>query len=158
MLRASEGWLQGMIRDLNSVPQAIRDAIRENGGGHYNHSLFWQMLKKNGGGEPKNELREAIGKAFGSFAAFKEAFSEMATRINGCGWAWLTIDAGRLKVEATQNEETPLSVGREVLLGIDVWEHAYYQQYQNRRADYVGAWWNVVNWDFVGERFAVLNQ
>lgn len=155
--KGTSWWLDRMLRDLNSVPEKIRAGIRFNGGGHYNHSLFWQMMKKNGGGEPKKELAEAIEKTFGSFTAFKKKFSDAANKIDGNGWAWLTFDGKELKIETTQNEDTPLSAGREVLLGLDVWEHAYELQYKNKRVDYIAAWWNVVNWDFVAERYAKLN-
>ncbi|MCS7337046.1 MAG: superoxide dismutase [Verrucomicrobiae bacterium] len=150
--------IEEILRDLNRVPEKIRTAVRNHGGGHYNHSLFWQMMKKNGGGEPKGELATAIEKQFGSFANFKDEFSKAAVGVFGSGWAWLVLDAGQLRIETTPNQDTPLSAGRLPLLGLDVWEHAYYLKYQNRRADYVAAWWNVVNWDFVAERYALLRK
>ena len=129
-------------------------AIRNNGGGHYNHSLFWQMMKKGGGGEPTGDLAKAIDTAFGSFSAFKDNFTKAALGQFGSGWAWLVLDGSAVKIEPTPNQDTPLSAGHPPLLGLDVWEHAYYLKYQNKRADYIAAWWNVVNWDFVAERYA----
>jgi Fe-Mn family superoxide dismutase len=147
--------VEDLLQDLNTIPDKIRTAVRNNGGGHLNHSLFWQMMKP-GGGAPKGELAKAIDKKFGSFSAFKDELTKAALGQFGSGWAWLSLDGKELKVEAAPNQDTPLSQGRPVLLGVDVWEHAYYLRYQNRRADYVAAWWNVVNWDFVSERYAKL--
>lgn len=158
VLVQAEKWFTASLKNPASVPEVMRENVRNYGGGHYNHSLFWQMMKPNGGGEPKGELAEAINKTFGGFGAFKEKFSDASLKLFGSGWCWLTLDGKELKVETTQNEDTPLSSGREVLLGLDLWEHAYYLQYQNRRADYIAAWWNVVNWDFVAERYAMVNQ
>lgn len=143
-----------LLKNLPNLPEQSRSAIRNNGGGHYNHSLFWQMMKKNGGGTPTGELAKAIDTAFGSFSAFKEGLTKAALGQFGSGWAWLVLDGKQLKIEATANQDTPLSAGRTPLLGVDVWEHAYYLKYQNKRVDYVNAWFNVVNWDFVSERFA----
>ena len=152
-----EMWLDDtLLRDMNSVPEKIRAAVRLNGGGHYNHSLFWQMMKKDGGGEPKGELAEAIKKQFKSFDGFKDKFTKVALNQPGNGWAWLTLDGKELKIETTANEDTPISSGHAVLLGIDVWEHAYKLQYKNDRAGYVNAWFKVVNWDFVAERYTKL--
>jgi Fe-Mn family superoxide dismutase len=151
---ATEMALEYLLKGLNSVPERIQMAIRNNGAGHYNHSLFWRMMKKNGGGEPKGDLAKAINRTFGSFSAFKAEFRKAALAQFGSGWAWLTLDADALKVEALPNDDNPLSLGRQVLLGLDLWEHAYYLQYQDRRADYVHAWFNVVDWDFVAERYA----
>jgi Fe-Mn family superoxide dismutase len=145
--------VQDLVRDLNRVPEDIRTAVRNSGGGHYNHSLFWQMLKKGGGGEPRGELKKAIDSKFGSFDKFKEEFTGAATKVFGSGWAWLTLDGKELKVESSPNQDSPLTQGRLPLLGIDVWEHAYYLKYQNRRPDYIAAFYNVINWDFVTERF-----
>ncbi|HLP78420.1 MAG TPA: superoxide dismutase [Candidatus Paceibacterota bacterium] len=131
-------------------------AIRNNGGGHYNHSLFWQMMKKNGGGEPKAELARAIDAAFGNFSDFKTKFGEAASKVFGSGWAWLVWREGKLSIQNTANQDTPLAEDAEPLLGLDVWEHAYYLKYQNKRADYIKAWWNVVNWDFVADRHSKL--
>lgn len=133
---------------------AENPAIRNQGGGHFNHTLFWQMMKKGGGGEPSGELAKAIDGSFGSFTQFKDSFSKAALGQFGSGWAWLVVDDKKLKIEATANQDTPLSLGKTPLLGIDIWEHAYYLKYQNKRADYITGWWNVVNWDFVSERFA----
>jgi len=147
--------VEDLVKSLAALPEDIRLAVRNNGGGHFNHTLFWQMMKKGGGGEPKGALAKAIGDSFGDFAGFKTKFSEAATRVFGSGWAWLVIDgAGKLAVESTPNQDSPLTSGKLPLLGIDVWEHAYYLKFQNRRADYIEAWWNVVNWDFVAGRLA----
>jgi Fe-Mn family superoxide dismutase len=147
--------IEVLLMNLNSaVPEKIRTAIRNNGGGHYNHSLFWQMMKKNGGGQPVGELAKAIDTSFGSFSAFKEGLAKAALGQFGSGWAWLVLDGKQLKITATANQDTPLTAGQIPLLGVDVWEHAYYLKYQNKRADYVNAWFNVVNWDFVSGRYA----
>jgi superoxide dismutase, Fe-Mn family len=148
--------LEQLVGDLNAVPESVRTAVRNNGGGDYNHSLFWQVMKKDGGGQPTAELAKAIDANFGSFSDFKAKFSETATKVFGSGWAWLVIDGSALKIEGAPNQDSPLSSGKQPLLGIDVWEHAYYLKYQNKRADYIAAWWNVVNWDFVAARYAKL--
>ena len=148
--------IEDLVKDLNSVPEKIRGGVRNNGGGHYNHSLFWQMMKKGGGGEPKGELAKAIDTVFGGFNAFKDGFGKAGLGQFGSGWAWLVSSAGKLAIQATANQDNPLTQGAQPLLGIDVWEHAYYLKYQNKRADYIAAWWNVVNWDFVAERYAKL--
>lgn len=145
--------VEELVKNLSSVPEKVRTAVRNQGGGHYNHSLFWQMMKKNGGGEPSAELAKAIDKSFGSFSAFKEQFTKAAVGQFGSGWAWLVKDGGNLKIVPTANQDSPLSDGKTPLLGIDVWEHAYYLKYQNRRQDYVTAWFNVINWDFVTQKF-----
>jgi Fe-Mn family superoxide dismutase len=145
--------VEELVKNLSAVPEKVRTAVRNQGGGHYNHSLFWQMMKKNGGGEPSAELAKAIDKSFGSFSAFKEQFTKAAVGQFGSGWAWLVKDGGDLKIVPTANQDSPLSDGKIPLLGIDVWEHAYYLKYQNRRPDYVAAWFNVVNWDFVAQKF-----
>jgi len=148
--------IEELLRDLNAAPEKVRMAVRNQGGGHYNHTLFWQMMKKGGGGEPKGEVAQAIDKAFGSFSGFKDKFTEAATKQFGSGWAWLVAGAGKaLTVESMPNQDTPLSAaGKTPILGIDVWEHAYYLKYQNRRPEYIAAWFNVINWDFVNEQFA----
>jgi Fe-Mn family superoxide dismutase len=146
--------IETLIRDLNTLPETVRASVRNNGGGHYNHALFWQMLKKGGGGQPTGDLATALDKAFGGFSQFQAAFTQAALGQFGSGWAWLTVHEGRLQVETTPNQDSPLTAGRSPLLGLDVWEHAYYLKYQNRRADYVAAWWNVVNWECVAERYA----
>ena len=148
--------VERLVQDLNAIPENVRTAVRNNGGGHFNHSLFWEMMKKKGGGEPKAELAKAIEKNFGNFADFKTKFSDAAMKIFGSGWAWLVSHEGKLAIESTPNQDTPLSTGKQPLLGLDVWEHAYYLKYQNKRADYIAAWWNVVHWDFVAERYAKL--
>jgi Fe-Mn family superoxide dismutase len=142
-----------LLKNLSSVPESIRSATRNHGGGHYNHTLFWQMMKKDGGGEPKGELGDAIQKHFGGFGAFKDAFTKAALGQFGSGWAWLTLKTGALEIESGPNQDNPISSDNEVLLGLDLWEHAYYLKYQNRRADYIAAWFNVINWDFVAERY-----
>ena len=148
--------IEDLLKDLSSVPETIRTPVRNQGGGHLNHSLFWQMMSRNGGGEPEGEVAQAIEKAFGGFTDFKRKFSEAAARVFGSGWAWLVWDQGNLAIETTPNQDSPISQGRHPLLGLDVWEHAYYLKYQNRRPEYVGAFWKVVNWDFVADRYAKL--
>jgi Fe-Mn family superoxide dismutase len=142
-----------LLKDLSAIPEKIRTAVRNQGGGHYNHSMFWLMMKKNGGGEPTGELSRAIDKKFGSFAAFKAQFTKAAAGQFGSGWAWLIADGGALKIVATPNQDSPISEGKQPLLGLDVWEHAYYLKYQNRRPEYIAAWFNVINWDYVADRF-----
>ena len=145
--------VEDLLRNLNSVPESLRAAVRNNGGGHANHSLFWQCLKKNEGRKPTGPLAKAIDKKWGSFDSFKAEFSKAGTTQFGSGWAWLTLDRGGLSVEQTPNQDSPISQGRIPLLAMDVWEHAYYLKYQNRRADYIAAFFNVINWEFVTERF-----
>lgn len=147
---------KGMTPEMANVAPEIRAAIRNHGGGHHNHSLFWQMMSKSGGGEPKGEIAQAIEANFGSFRGFKEGFSKAGLGQFGSGWAWLVVSQGKLAIEASANQDSPLSSGKQPLLGVDVWEHAYYLKYQNKRADYIAAWWNVVNWDFVADRYAKL--
>ncbi len=142
-----------LCRKINDVPEAVRTAVRNNGGGHWNHSLFWQTMAPNAGGEPTGALAEAITKAFGSFATFKEQFQAAGMGRFGSGWAWLVSTNGALSIMSTPNQDNPLMDGKHALLGCDVWEHAYYLTYQNRRADYLGAYWNVVNWAAVAQRF-----
>ena len=144
-----------VLRGLGDLPADIQGAVRNNGGGHSNHSLFWTILSPEGGGEPSGELADAINAACGSFDGFKEAFAAAAATRFGSGWAWLSVNAdGTVAVESTANQDSPLSEGRTPILGLDVWEHAYYLNYQNRRPDYISAFWNVVNWDEVARRFA----
>ena len=144
-----------VLTGLSSLPANLQGPVRNNGGGHSNHSLFWTILSPSGGGAPSGELADAINAACGSFDAFKEQFSKAAATRFGSGWAWLSVNAdGGLVVESTANQDTPLSDGRTPILGLDVWEHAYYLNYQNRRPDYVAAFWNLVNWDEVARRFA----
>jgi Fe-Mn family superoxide dismutase len=142
------------MRGLSSVPEAIRTAVRNNGGGHSNHTLFWTIMGPNAGGAPGGELAAAINGTFGSFDNFKTQFANAGATRFGSGWAWLCHDKGKLVLESTANQDTPLSEGRTPILGLDVWEHAYYLKYQNRRPDYIAAWWNVVNWNEVAKRFA----
>lgn len=146
--------VEQLIADLSKVPEGIRTAVRNNGGGHANHTLFWKIMKQGGGGEPTGGLSDAIATAFGSFSEFKDKFSAAGVTRFGSGWAWLSLDKkGKLVLESTANQDSPLMEGRTPLLGLDVWEHAYYLNYQNRRPDYIAAWWNVVDWDAVSERF-----
>ena len=146
--------IEDILRNLNELPEEIRTAVRNNGGGHYNHTLFWEIMGPNCGGEPKGDLLNAIDKAFGSFASFKEQLAKAATTPLGSGWAWLSVDKrGNLLTESPANQDSPISEGRRPILGLDVWEHAYYLKYQNRRPDYITAWWNVVNWAKVEENF-----
>jgi len=145
--------LHELIRGLKELPEAVRTAVRNNGGGHLNHSMFWLMMAKNGGGDPKGELAKAIDSDLGGTEKFKKDFSTKAVTRFGSGWAWLLFDKGKLRVDSTANQDNPLTDGAVPLLGIDVWEHAYYLRYQNRRPDYVKEWWNVVNWDYVADRY-----
>ncbi len=144
--------LVNLLKDLSKVPADIKGAVQNNGGGHFNHTFFWPLLKKNNGAKPTGALLDAINASFGSFEAFQEAFSNAAKTRFGSGWAWLIKKDGKLVVTSTPNQDTPLSDGTP-LLGLDVWEHAYYLNYQNRRPDYVSAFWNIVNWDLVQELF-----
>jgi len=145
--------VEDLLKDLSVVPEKIRTAVRNNGGGHCNHSMFWQLMKRNGGGEPTGELSKTIDKKFGNFDAFKKEFTKAALGQFGSGWAWLVSDGGDLKIESTPNQDSPISEGKQPLLGLDVWEHAYYLKYQNRRPDYIAAWLNVINWDYVSQKF-----
>ena len=150
----AEKSLEDLLRNLNEVPESIRTAVRNNGGGHYNHTLFWQIMSPNGGGQPTGELADAINQTFGSFEKFQEEFTKAALTRFGSGWAWLVVKSdGKLAVTSTPNQDNPLMDGDKPLLGIDVWEHAYYLKYQNKRPDYVKAWWNVVNWEEVNKRY-----
>jgi superoxide dismutase, Fe-Mn family len=142
-----------LLTKLDDVAADKRNAVRNNGGGHYNHSLFWTSLSPSGGGEPGGELGDAISSAFGSFADFQGKVKAAGLGQFGSGWAWLVHDGSGLEVISTPNQDSPISAGKTPLLGVDVWEHAYYLHYQNRRPDYIDAWWNVVNWDTVAERF-----
>ncbi|MDN5351991.1 MAG: superoxide dismutase, Fe-Mn family [Clostridiales bacterium] len=145
--------IEKILTNLDQIPEEVRTAVRNNGGGHYNHSLFWESLTPNG--RPfSGKLLGDIEAAFGSFDAFKTAFKDAALKRFGSGWAWLVVDDGKLKIVSTPNQDNPISDGQKVLLGLDVWEHAYYLNYQNRRADYIDAFWNVVNWKVVEERYS----
>ena len=150
--------VEALIADLNAVPEGVRMAVRNNGGGHANHSLFWTSMKAGGGGEPGGDLGAAITKAFGSFAAFKEKFNNAGITRFGSGWAWLSYANGALEVHNTPNQDSPIMDGKTPLVGCDVWEHAYYLNYQNRRADYLAAWWNVVDWAAVSARYAAAKK
>lgn len=146
--------VEEVITRLNEVPESARTAVRNNGGGHLNHSMFWQIMAPNAGGAPTGELAAAIDSAFGSFDAFKTAFNDAGVKRFGSGWAWLVIDkSGKLQVTSTANQDSPLIDGLYPVMGNDVWEHAYYLKYQNRRPEYLGAWWNVVNWPEVARRY-----
>ncbi|MGM0874275.1 MAG: superoxide dismutase SodA [Bacillota bacterium] len=145
--------VEELVSNLDAVPEAARTAVRNNGGGHANHSLFWTILSPNGGGEPTGDLGEAINAKFGSYDSFKEEFAKAATTRFGSGWAWLVVNNGELEVTSTPNQDSPLMEGKTPILGLDVWEHAYYLNYQNRRPDYIASFWNVVNWDEVTKRF-----
>jgi superoxide dismutase, Fe-Mn family len=145
--------LEELLRGINTVPEDIRTAVRNNAGGHYNHSLFWTIMAPKAGGEPSGALADAIGKTLGGFAKLKEILSNAAATRFGSGWAWLAVSGGKLEVFSTANQDSPLMDGKIPILGLDVWEHAYYLKYQNRRPDYVAAWWNVVNWPEVARRF-----
>ena len=142
-----------LLAELSSVPENIRTAVRNHGGGHLNHTMFWKLMSPGGGGEPGGELGDAIASKFGSFDDFKATFGKAAATRFGSGWAWLSVNGGELEVTSTPNQDTPVMEGAKPVLGLDVWEHAYYLKYQNRRPDYVGAWWNTVNWDQVAENF-----
>lgn len=146
--------IDDLLKDLNSLPEAIRTAVRNNGGGHLNHSLFWKIMKKGGGGEPSGDLSTAINGAFGSFAEFKAKLIEAGTKRFGSGWAWLLVRNGKLAIESSANQDNPISDGGKAFFGIDVWEHAYYLKYQNRRPEYLEAWWNTVNWAQVADNYA----
>lgn len=146
--------VEDLIADLNSVPESIRTAVRNNGGGHANHSLFWETIGPNAGGAPSGRLAEAIDSELGGLDKFKEDFAKAATTRFGSGWAWLALSKdGKLKVYSLPNQDSPIMEGDTPLLGLDVWEHAYYLKYQNKRPDYIGAFWNVVNWEAVGKRY-----
>jgi Fe-Mn family superoxide dismutase len=142
-----------LIRNIANVPEAIRTAVRNNGGGHANHAMFWQIMAPKAGGDPSGPLADAIKASFGSFEAFKGDFKKAALGRFGSGWAWLVNTGGKLTIESTPNQDSPVMEGRQVVMGVDVWEHAYYLKYQNRRADYVDAWWSVVNWSEIAKRF-----
>jgi Fe-Mn family superoxide dismutase len=145
--------LEQLLSDLNAVPEAVRTVVRNHGGGTYNHNLFWEIMGPNAGGMPSGALGQAIESSFGTFEAFKDEFTKSANGRFGSGWAWLVKKGNGLSIVSTANQDSPLSDGLTPILGLDVWEHAYYLNYQNRRADYVNAWWNVVNWDAVAGKF-----
>jgi superoxide dismutase, Fe-Mn family len=144
--------VEDLLRDINTVPEDIRTAVRNNGGGHANHSMFWQIMGPNAGGAPTGKIADAINGSFGSFDAFKDLFAKAGVGRFGSGWAWVIDAGGKLVIESTANQDSPLMEGKKIVFGIDVWEHAYYLKYQNRRPDYIGAWWNVVNWAEINKR------
>jgi superoxide dismutase, Fe-Mn family len=146
--------IEEVLRNLERIPEDKRTTVRNNGGGHYNHTLFWESMTQNGGGEPGGELGDALASAFGSFADFQTQLKDAGVNQFGSGWAWLVTGDAGLAVVATPNQDNPVSAGQRPLLGVDVWEHAYYLKYQNRRPDYIDAWWNTVDWEKVAERFA----
>src|SRR5579872_2652514 len=146
--------IEQLLAKLDSVPENIRTAVRNNGGGHMNHSMFWKIMKKGGGGEPKGPLADAIKSTFGSFADFKTKFNQAGATRFGSGWAWLLFRDGKLAVESSANQDNPIMDGGKAFFGLDVWEHAYYLKYQNKRPDYIEAWWNTINWAQVAENFA----
>jgi Fe-Mn family superoxide dismutase len=150
--------LSELLADLSKVPDAIRTAVRNNGGGHWNHSAFWRLMGPGKGGEPSGRLADLIKSSFGGFGAFKEQFAAAAMGRFGSGWAWLTVESGKLAITSTPNQDNPAMEGKSAILGLDVWEHAYYLKYQNRRADYVAAWWNVVNWEQVSANLESLKR
>jgi Fe-Mn family superoxide dismutase len=150
--------IEELLAQLGKVPENVRTAVRNNGGGHLNHSMFWKLMKKGGGGEPSGDLAGAIKGAFGTFADFKTKFTQAATTRFGSGWAWLAVKDGKLVVESTANQDNPIMDGGKGVLGLDVWEHAYYLKYQNKRPDYIEAWWNVVNWAQAADNFAAAKK
>ncbi len=146
--------IEELISSIDSVPEGIRTAVRNNGGGHANHTMFWEIMGPNGGGQPTGAIADAITKTFGSFDSLKEEFNKAATTRFGSGWAWLVVNGGKLEVTSTPNQDNPMMEGKTALFGLDVWEHAYYLKYQNRRPEYISAWWNTINWDAVNERYS----
>jgi Fe-Mn family superoxide dismutase len=144
--------LEDLLRGINTVPEDIRTAVKNNGGGHANHSMFWQIMGPNAGGQPSGAIANAITSSFGSFDAFKEQFAKAGVGRFGSGWAWVIDHGGKLAIESTANQDSPLMEGKKIVFGLDVWEHAYYLKYQNRRPDYINAWWNVINWAEVNKR------
>jgi Fe-Mn family superoxide dismutase len=145
--------IEDLLKDLSSVPESIRTAVRNNGGGHFNHTMFWEIMSGNAGGTPSGDLASAIDNTFGGFDKFKDEFAAAAVNRFGSGWAWLVLDNSNLKVMSTANQDNPISEGLKPVMGLDVWEHAYYLKYQNRRPEYIENWWNVVNWDEIAKRY-----
>ena len=150
--------IDDLMKNLDAIPESIRTAVRNNGGGHWNHSLFWQWMKKGGGGEPKGDLAAAINSSFGSFAEFKNKLKAAGLGRFGSGWAWLVVKDGKLVIDSTANQDTAYFLSGKAVLGLDVWEHSYYLKYQNLRGDYIDAWWNVVNWDKAAELYAAAKK
>lgn len=152
-----EKTIEELLSDMDAIPTDIKTAVRNNGGGHANHSFFWEIMAPNAGGEPTGEIKEAINEAFGDFSSFKEEFKKAAVGRFGSGWAWLVMENGKLAITSTANQDSPLMEGKTPILGLDVWEHAYYLKYKNVRPDYIAAFWNVINWDEVNKRFEAAN-
>ena len=150
--------IEELLRDVHTVPEDIRTAVRNNGGGHLNHSMFWTIMAPNAGGEPSGPLADALKTSFGDFATFKTQFQQAGMNRFGSGWAWLIADGNRLSIESSANQDNPIIEGKHAVMGVDVWEHAYYLKYQNKRADYLTAWWNVVSWPAITKRFAALHK
>ncbi len=150
--------LDQLLRNIDKVPQAIRQRVTNHGGGHYNHAMFWEIMGPRGGGKPSGAIADAIDKAFGSFTAFQKQFRQTCLDRFGSGWGWLVFDKGRVEITSSANQDCPLMTGKTPILGLDVWEHAYYIHYRNRRADYIDAWWNVVNWTAVNQRLAAARK
>ncbi|MEX1562892.1 superoxide dismutase [Enterococcus sp. C43] len=148
-----EKTIEELLSDMDAIPTDIKTAVRNNGGGHANHSFFWEIMAPNAGGEPTGEIKEAINEAFGDFSSFKEEFKKAAVGRFGSGWAWLVMENGKLAITSTANQDSPLMEGKTPILGLDVWEHAYYLKYKNVRPDYIAAFWSVINWDEVNKRF-----
>ncbi|MBK1171536.1 superoxide dismutase [Enterococcus faecium] len=148
-----EKTIEELLSDMDAIPTDIKTAVRNNSGGHANHSFFWEIMAPNAGGEPTGEIKEAINEAFGDFSSFKEEFKKAAAGRFGSGWAWLVMENGKLAITSTANQDSPLMEGKTPILGLDVWEHAYYLKYKNVRPDYIAAFWNVINWDEVNKRF-----
>ena len=148
-----EKTIEELLSDMDAIPTDIKTAVRNNGGGHANHSFFWEIMAPNAGGEPTGEIKEAINEAFCDFSSFKEEFKKAAAGRFGSGWAWLVMENGKLAITSTANQDSPLMEGKTPILGLDVWEHAYYLKYKNVRPDYIAAFWNVINWDEVNKRF-----
>ncbi len=149
--------IEDLLSNVNTIPKDIRVAIGNHGGGHYNHSLFWTIMSKGGGGEPVGLVGDAINKVFGTFAAMQDTFNITAKKVFGSGWAWLSVDSeGMLVISSTHNQDSPISRGLQPILGLDVWEHAYYLKYQNKRSDYINAWWHVINWEQVEEYYRTI--
>ncbi|MEO6235975.1 MAG: superoxide dismutase [Vicinamibacterales bacterium] len=144
---------EDLVKGINTVPEDVRPAIRNNGGGHLNHTMFWEIMGPGKGGEPRGGVAEAIKSTFGDFEKFKTQMNDAGVKRFGSGWVWLVDAGGKLAIESTANQDSPLMEGKKPIIGIDVWEHAYYLKYQNRRPDYLGAWWNLINWDAVNNRF-----
>jgi Fe-Mn family superoxide dismutase len=150
--------IEELMRDLHNVPEDIRTAVRNNGGGHLNHSMFWVLMAPHAGGEPSGPLADAIKSSFGDFATFKTQFQQAGLNRFGSGWAWLVADGNRLTIESTANQDNPIMEGKHAIMGVDVWEHAYYLKYQNKRADYLTAWWNTVNWPEIAKRYTAMRR